>query len=510
MEDANRFRVALVLGTLALAAYLFFYNLGGTSLISSEATHAMVARCLLKKERLYPLCIQSFTKNKMHLYCGGKEPLKFWVEALLFKISPPSEWTARIIDASLGMATILLLLIVGGSLLGWETGVLAALIVLAFPPIILNHCFRSGTQDSLVVFSYASALLGYLWYRLRGSKVAIILATLAVMVGLMTKDIFLLSVYPSIILAETVAFRKGLKHLMSPPLLLFFIVPVVSYLLWLVFVYFSTHGACIKHLLKDEFVRPALGQVSSRAKYYKGPLFYLGILVKYLGPILAAPLMQLVPSFRSLRKRERKETAYQVAAFLLFAAICYLVLVSIPALKVKRYIYPVYPILALSLSYYVAEAFRLTPSVLVKATVALLVGGFLTINILYASSKITRHRELPSSKFLKHYRSLKGPKTFILEYPGVKDVDSHDSFYLSFIPYIVRVPYGEMKKELEGERFRGTVAILTSQPQLYRGLPGLQVVRVWDMRKRKKKKLKYVILEAVLRPHTSNQGEEQP
>ena len=97
----RKIRVALILAVLVLSTYVLFYHLGSSSLVGDEGAHAVVSRCTLEQGRLYPLCTKSVVTGRVLIYCGGKEPLKFWMEALLFKVASVNELTARIIDASL-------------------------------------------------------------------------------------------------------------------------------------------------------------------------------------------------------------------------------------------------------------------------------------------------------------------------------------------------------------------------------------------------------------------------
>ncbi len=503
----SKIRSILILVTVALSVYVFFYNLGKKSLIGDEAAHAVVSRCILKHKRLYPLCTESFVANKSQIYCGGKEPLKFWLEALLFRFAPINEWTSRIIDATLGMATILLLLFLGGSLLGWETGVLASLMVLSFPPIILSHCFRSGTQDSMLVFSYTLAVIGYLWYRLKGSNFALFTATLAVIAGLMTKDVFLLSVYPSVMVGEAAVLSRGKfsKTFVSSGFLFFLLVPVVWYFSWLIFAYFATHGVCLKHLIKKEFVGPALGEVAKRATHYKSPFFYLKVLFKYIGPVSFVFALFIILVIRS---SVRIDDRTRSALFLLIVSFCYLFSISIPRFKMIRYIYPICSVLALGLAFCTITTFRMVTSRFLKSLIVLAVGVPLIINFAYVSSKIKgKARDVPSRIFLKHFQSISGPKVFIVDNSWPIVMGSHDNYYLSFVPNVRRMSEKEIKRTLEKRSFKGTIAILTSHPAFYKTIHGFYITRVWDMRKRKKEKKEYVILEAVEKPHHS-QGEK--
>ena len=507
MIGNNKLRAILILVTVALSVYVFFYKLGERSLIGDEAAHAVVSRCILKHKRLYPLCTESFITNRSRIYCGGKEPLKFWLEALLFRFAPINEWTARIIDAVLGMATILFLLFVGGSLLGWETGVLASLMVLSFPPIILSHCFRSGTQDSMLVFSYTVAIVGYLWYRLRGSNFALFMATLAVIAGLMTKDVFLLSVYPSVMAGEAAALsrNKFSKNFVSSGFFFFLLVPVLWYFSWLSFAYFTTHGICLKHLIKKEFVGPALGEVAKRATHYKGPFFYLNVLSKYIGSVFFVLILFIILAIRSSRGMDDRAKS---AIFLLIASLCYLFLISIPRFKMIRYIYPIYPVLALGLAFCAIVTFRIAASRFLKLLIVLAVGVPLIVNFSYISSKIiTENREVPSKIFLRYFQSISGPKVFIIDNSWPIGMGSHDNYYLSFVPNVRRMSENEIKRALETRSFKGTLAILTSHPAFYKTIQGFYITRIWDMRKRRKEKREYVILEAVEKPYHP-QGEK--
>ncbi len=128
-------------------------DLGGSSLHNQdEALHAVIAREAASDGNWLPLT-----------YMGrpyyNKPPLRIWLTALTFKAAGVSEWTVRLWSGVFGLATVVVLYLLGRRLYGERTGLLAALILLTSHQYIYNHCVRTGETDSMLIFCWTSGLL---------------------------------------------------------------------------------------------------------------------------------------------------------------------------------------------------------------------------------------------------------------------------------------------------------------------------------------------------------------
>lgn len=150
--SAESARVPLLVLVL-LSVVVMGLGLGSSSLHNQdEAMHAVVAREAATQGNWLPLT-----------YMGrpyfNKPPLRIWLTALTFRAAGINEWTVRLGSAVFGLATVLILYLVGRRLYGERTAFLSSLILLTSHQYIYNHCVRTGETDSMLIFCWTSALL---------------------------------------------------------------------------------------------------------------------------------------------------------------------------------------------------------------------------------------------------------------------------------------------------------------------------------------------------------------
>ncbi len=147
-----------------LAAILLFHHLGATSLLGDEAIYAQVERQAATQGTWLPPRYQG-------ALFFAKPPLRDWAVALIFRLVGISSWTARGLDAAMGVATFLLTYLAGRTLFGRRAAAIAVLVLLAAHNLLYVHGLRDGVQESALLFLLSAALLSYLVAATAGAPV---------------------------------------------------------------------------------------------------------------------------------------------------------------------------------------------------------------------------------------------------------------------------------------------------------------------------------------------------
>ena len=132
--------------------FMFFYNLGGTSLIDfDEAWYAEIARNIIKDKQPFVL---SFNDS----YYLEHPPLGFILIALSFLILGISEFAARLPSAILGLGAVIVTYFLGKKLFNREVGFGAALMLVSS----VWFAFRARLADLDTIFLFFFLLTFYL------------------------------------------------------------------------------------------------------------------------------------------------------------------------------------------------------------------------------------------------------------------------------------------------------------------------------------------------------------
>jgi len=157
---------------------LFFYNLGGTSLVDfDEAWYAEIARNIL------------LTRQPLLLFFNGSPyvehpPLGFILIAISFLIFKVNEFAARFPSALLSFGSVITLYFIGKNLFTRTVGVGAGLILLSSVWFIFRS--RSGNLDTVFLFFYLFTF--YAALRVKKNKHWIYLTVLAFSFCFLTKS----------------------------------------------------------------------------------------------------------------------------------------------------------------------------------------------------------------------------------------------------------------------------------------------------------------------------------
>src|SRR3989344_7129093 len=140
------FAVLLIL----LSFPLFFYKLGQSSLVSfDEAWYAGIAKNILIKGN-------PFTLEWNGTAFTDHPPLGFWLMAISFAAFGINEFSARFVQASLGLSTLIIVYFLGKELFNKTIGFISG-IALASSPWFLFRA-RSGNLDAILTFFFILSL----------------------------------------------------------------------------------------------------------------------------------------------------------------------------------------------------------------------------------------------------------------------------------------------------------------------------------------------------------------
>jgi len=341
-------------GLLLVAAFLLFDKLGATSLLGDEATYAQVARqAAFRGQWMPPRYLDSIFLMK--------PPLRTWAVAVLFRLFGVDEWTARALDAGLGIAAVLLVYLAGRALLGRRAAAIAALLLLAAPNLVYLHGLRDGVQESALVLTFAASLLAYLgaatgafgrgWTRRRGDVACGLLAAASLLVknavGLVVLGI--IGLHAAIFARGPEA--RGLRRLLPRDPLQVLAVAAAVYLPWLAAAYLATGGGYLAILRSDVLQRMTTGIDPHHVRHGVYPpeiLHDLGF-ASLLLPL--AVLFALEAGHAGYLGVAAGRVEAERAAFLALWAGLLLAVLTLSVSQEEWYLYPAYPALALLAGY---------------------------------------------------------------------------------------------------------------------------------------------------------------
>ena len=487
---------------LVLSSYFMFFNLGASSLKGGEATHAIVSKHVAETDRLYPLYITSLDPRVETKYYCMKPPLKVWTEALAFSLLSTSEFSARVVDAIFGVLTILLVYIMASLIFdNFQIGFLASLLTLAFPPLVISHCFRHGNQDSALVFFYTAAILFYLFYKKRNSSVSFCISVASMVLGLLVKDAFLLFFGFSAILGEFLILTRNTRSIFTTKNVALVAIPLFSYTSYKIYSGIATHGVCLSRFFKPPFIL-SLGE--HKPRYIKGLTYYLNILYKLYGVFFlvtfVAMLKKYVTRFMGSHgdgTEERSNLDWNLALFTLFICLLYVMSISIPIYKVKRYLYPVIPGLAVSMSFFIWTFIRSIKNTKAKIFFILVLVAFVAWPLEYTNSKIRKVKVAPYHALMMHYNDLAGNKAFLGDLSRSAVFGTYATFYFSRLSTPMSW-YEEPRLLSYLENFRGRAFVVVSEPKPMLRLfkeRGYTLMKVWPLKHRKKQIPRNFVIE---------------
>ncbi len=356
-------RIAALLAAvlLVIAAVVLFTDLGGPSLHGDEAIYAAVALHSAEVGAWFPLETWYGTPFTV------KPPLKILGEAVLFRTLGPSEWTARVLDATAGLLTVALVYLVGARLTGPWTGLLAGLVLLAAHGWVLEHGARAGVCDAGVTLLGLVALLGWMrmrWKREGRARAPLVTVVAVVAAGLVKTAHGLLFAAVIVVLAIVVRRRGERLRQVLPAALVVLAAAAAAELALLLVMQALTGGLAVPSLLHETVQRAVTGV---DPHHLHGALFYPRVLWRDFGAWLL-----LVPfAFPRLGLSTPDLAVPHLAAWTGVLAIIATLSVS----KLPWYLYLFYPALALLVAVGAGTLVRMIRSDRLRSALAVGVGA---------------------------------------------------------------------------------------------------------------------------------------
>lgn len=258
----KKFRLdLLVIIFFLLFSPLFFYNLGGTSLIDfDEAWYAEIARNILTNKQ--PLLL-SFND----LPYRDHPPLGFILMAISFLVFGINEFAARFPSAILGLSSIIVLYLIGRDLFNKTVGIGAGLMLLSSVWFVMRA--RSANLDLILLFFYL--LTFYCAIKLFNNYKWIFPLSVSIALLLLSKSIVGLSILapitPVIIYTFTKSKKSAIKNtVLATVLFLIILLP------WIILSIRAYGSGFIDHILSIGF-RPDYRMIPNIREIYSSLTF---------------------------------------------------------------------------------------------------------------------------------------------------------------------------------------------------------------------------------------------
>ncbi|MDP3791551.1 MAG: glycosyltransferase family 39 protein [Candidatus Omnitrophota bacterium] len=347
---------------LIFASVYILGNIGTGSLSTfDEAIYANISRNIVKTG-------DWLVMRQGEKLWFDKPPLYMWCTAVFYKIFGVSEFSTRLTSGILGVASVLLLYLFGKKLADKMTGLLSALILLAFPHYI--HFSKMGMMDVPVAF-FTLLTLYLFWLGAQKEKYLFYSgAILCVSYLLKGFAAFL----PLLVIIVYAVLSKDIRLVLRRQFLLGTAVAFSVIFIWHLAQFLLTGPAA----LKGYFGFHIFQRATSVLEGHKGGLdYYIRVIFKKNMPwsimIFASVFYAAYGCFKDRDKR---------LVFLLSWVLVTLFLYSAVRTKLQWYIMPIYPALAL-LSAFLLKRF-LTKKLLYVALIVILAGMLAQIPLSWA------------------------------------------------------------------------------------------------------------------------------
>lgn len=330
----------LLLILIILSTTVFLAKLGQGSLNDwDEAIYAQVSKEIVSSGNW-------LTLHWNYYEWFHKPPLFMWSTSLLYSIFGVNEFWARASSALSGIATVIITYLIGKLIYDQKVGFLAGLILLTSYQFVAQS--RFGTTDIMLTMFVSMAIYGYLKVtRDQGQEAWWYLIGLCCGLSIMTKGVAGL-LAPLIIIVSVITDKKVMTTLRSIYFWQGVFCCFLVFLPWHIFMYL-THG--------QNFWETYLGyHVINRATtaiegHNKERMYYLFSLKGFFFPWFYLLPFAIVIKLREIFARQDKQT---ILVNLLLVTFC---VYTIANTKLPWYIVPIYPALAIYVSYLLNQIF---------------------------------------------------------------------------------------------------------------------------------------------------------
>lgn len=342
MEKRNPFNflkseICPYLFLILVGLFLFTYNLGSLYFVDEdEAMYAEVAREMLERQDwIYPHC--------NYAYWIDKPPLVPWGIAISFKLFGINEFTVRLWHSIIAVFGILVIYLIAKELFNSEVGLFSGLILAT--SLQYFYQARMVLCDIPLTFFITLSLYFFLIFVRRRIIFFYYLSVVAMALATLTKGpigfvipVLVIGIY-LFFTREKLFTRSGPLHTLMGLLLFsgivspWFIMQILRYK-W----HFIDRFFLFKNL--ERILRP-IDVVSTKTK--PDPIYsYIFIIAAGFLPWSGVMCYSVYQWIKKCRKEKKKEIFFP----LMWAGVIFL-LFTLVAMKVPRYIMPIYPVLAI-------------------------------------------------------------------------------------------------------------------------------------------------------------------
>lgn len=333
----SNFEVLFIVFTLAVACFTIFYKLGNAPIyIWDEAIYACNSLDMAKSGDLLVLKIDGVVNTY-----NSKPPLVNWLQALCVRIWGSTEFAIRLPSALAALGTCLILLVFSHRTLhNVIIGCISVLILATTFGFIRHHVSRTGDLDAVLVMwitFYSSTALHYFLMPDKGHRIYLSLITFGIVMAFLTKSVAGLLPLPGLLIVGIL--NKRIKDLIRIPFLYF----CILIFLCVYFGFYFLREYASPGSLDTSFQSEYLRFFQNIMPWHEQPVyFYMTTLYARFIPYLFIFPFALYFAFR---QKNMKPLTMALIIFILV----YLVIISIPKVKLEWYDAPVYPFLCLIL-----------------------------------------------------------------------------------------------------------------------------------------------------------------
>ncbi len=321
-----------------LALVLCLARVAGQPLDGDPAMYATIARTIAR------------TGEWVHLTFNGvpyfnKPPLHFWMNALLFRLIEPTTFAACLLPGLLGVVDALLVYaLCRATLAEWPTAFAASLVYITTPEVV--HWSRGVHMETLLTFWVLIGLFAA--FRSVADPRAAVLLVVAALGGWFSKGPQ--GLFP-IAVAMALWAHAGVlpRRFLSPWTVVTSAIVVAVSGLWI----------WVRVEAESDFARAYFAGQIERTLFEggilrRGPFWYLGKLLRSYWPWLPVAIVGLVMLARNWR------SSLGARLWLVYSAIV-LVVISVAVGKKTRYLFQLYPALAMAAGVALGAASRRVP-----------------------------------------------------------------------------------------------------------------------------------------------------
>jgi len=366
----------------------------------------------------------------------SKPPLYMWLTVLTYDGFPDGLLRYRFWSLVFGVVCVLLTYVAGGRLYSPYVGLLAALLLLSDTDFVYRHGVRGGTMDTAITAVLLLSLLIYLGDGCRrGGLRAWGLLGLLAACGALFKSVA--GILPlGILAAHYLTANRGAswRQRLSGPALAVAVALAVA-LPWFLAQYVRHGDAYLWAAVGKNLIARGVAGVDST--HVQGPFYYF-FRIKLLAPgLLCLGWLALFSPHSATRRSSR---------LLLFVLLAWIFLFSAAASKLVWYLYPVFPLMMLSLAAALGELFaragaqgtvapsrrRLLHGVQLSAAGALAAAAF-TIPLVVVPEKIAKDRYAPWAIYQEWREDIESGRLAFILVRG-RDLTHRSRYHLEQMP----------------------------------------------------------------------------